>query len=32
MTGVGVGLETQEAGTLGGDEGQDALQLFPDEA
>ncbi len=32
MTGVRVGLETQKAGTLGGDEGQDALKLFPDEA
>jgi hypothetical protein len=32
VAGVGVGLETQEAGPLGGDEGQDALELFPDEA
>ena len=31
MTGVGVGLEAQEAGTLGSDERQDALKLFPDE-
>ena len=32
MTGIRVGLETQKAGTLSGDEGQDALKLFPDEA
>ena len=31
MTGLGVGLEAQKAGTLGSDERQDALKLFPDE-
>lgn len=32
MTRVRVGLETQKTSSLGGDEGQDALKLFPDEA
>lgn len=32
VTGVRVGFETQEAGPLGGDEGEDPLKLFPDES
>jgi hypothetical protein len=31
VAGQGIGLETEEADALGGDEGDEPLELFPDE-